>query len=68
MFQPDIDVIRAVHSDRIRRDVIARMRVEPASRKPVVLVARRSIGRSIERLGVRIAGEHGVDPTFRLAR
>jgi hypothetical protein len=57
MFQPSIDVIRAVHSDRIRRDVIARIQPEIQPRGSRVVSARRSIGRSVVRIGARIAAE-----------
>ena len=65
MYGPDIDVIRAVQSDRIRRDVTARIRPELAPRAPALLAMRRLIGRPIIRLGARIAAdpttEHALD-------
>jgi hypothetical protein len=57
MFRPDIDVIRAVHSDRIRRDIHARRRAEMPARSSAFRAFRRAIGRSIVRVGVRIASE-----------
>ena len=57
MFRNDIDVIRAVQSDRIRRDVIARVGPEIAPRDSSVVAFRRSIGRSIVRIGARIAAD-----------
>ena len=68
MFRNDISVIRAVHSDRIRRHVIARSRPDVPRRESALLVARRSVGHSIVRLGARIANEPGVEPLLRLAR
>jgi len=68
MFRPDIDVIRAVHSDRIRRDVHARHRPDIAPGESVMRAARRSIGRSIVRVGTRIASEPAGEPSLRLAR
>ena len=63
MFQRDISVIRAVHSDRISRDVIVRPEIAP--RESSFRAVRRSIGHSIERFGARIAaepaGEHALD-------
>ena len=67
MYRPDIDVIRAVHSDRIRQDVIARVGLEVAPREPAVLAARRSIGRSIVRVGARIAAEPAPEHALGLA-
>ena len=68
MFRPDIDVIRAVHSDRIRRDVMAHVRPEVAPRDTSMRAARRFIGRSIVRIGARIASEPAGEPSLRLAR
>ena len=65
MYRNDIDVIRAVQLDRIRRDVTARVRREVAPRDSTMRAARRLIGRSIVRIGARIAaeplGEHSLD-------
>ena len=44
MFQNDIAVIRAVHSDRISRDVMSRVMPEMAPRDSSIRAARRSIG------------------------
>jgi hypothetical protein len=68
MFQPDIDVIRAVHSDRIRRDVFAQFHPALAPRESAVAAGRRAIGRSIVRLGVRIAADPATERHLRLAR
>jgi len=57
MFRNDIDVIRAVQSDRIARDVIARVGPEVAPRGSSVVAFRRSVGRWIVRIGARIAAE-----------
>ena len=57
MFHPDIAVIRAVQSDRIQRQVIARVRPEIAPRDSSIRAARRAIGRSIVRIGAAIAAE-----------
>ena len=60
MFEREIAVIRAVHSDRIRQDEMARDRAEMRHiqrREPAARTARRAIGRSIVRVGARIAAE-----------
>ena len=57
MFQNDIAVIRAVQSDRIQRSVIARVGPEIAPRDSGIRAVRRSIGRSIVRVGSAIAAE-----------
>jgi hypothetical protein len=71
VFIRDIGVIRAVHSDRIRRDITARARPEVAPRDSSMTVARRQVGRSIVRIGSRIAAEpapeHGLDHALDLA-
>ena len=67
MYRNDIDVIRAVHSDRIRRDVIARSCPEMAPGESAVRVARRSVGRSIVRIGTRIAAEPSAEHALDLA-
>jgi hypothetical protein len=53
----DIALIRAVQSDRIAREVIARVGPEVASRDSRVTAARRSVGRALVRAGARIAAE-----------
>ena len=71
MFQPSIDVIRAVQSDRISRDVIARARPEVARNgdsESAVRAIRRSIGRRVVRFGERIASDVPTEPTFGPAR
>ena len=57
MFRNDIATIRAVQSDRISRDVLSRTTPELAPRDSRIRAARRSIGRSIVRVGARIAAE-----------
>lgn len=61
MFRNDIAVIRAVQSDRISRDVMSRVVPEMAPRDSAVRTARRSIGRSIVRVGVRIAADRPLE-------
>jgi hypothetical protein len=68
MFVPDIAVIRAVQSDRIRRDVIRAARPEVPAGDSRVQAARRTIGRSIVRIGARIAAEPAPETSLRLAR
>jgi hypothetical protein len=70
MFERDIAVIRAVHSDRIRQDEMARHRAEvrhAQRRERAVPAARRAIGRSIVRIGARIAAEPTAEATRELA-
>ena len=67
MFRPDIGVIRAVHSDRIRRDIVARVRPEMAPRESAYLAARRRIGHWIVRQGARIAAETANEQELDLA-
>jgi hypothetical protein len=55
----DIAVIRAVHADRLSRDVAA---VEVACfRRDSGSSIRRSIGRSMVRLGARLAAERALE-------
>ncbi len=68
MFQPDIDVIRAVQSDRIRRDAHAHLRADLAPRDTTLRSARRSIGRTIVRFGARIAAEPATEHSLDLVR
>ena len=87
MFNNDIDVIRAVQTDRINRDVrSARAAGEQASADLALLarrrsdlpdvtpratpfrMARRSIGRSIVRIGTRIAADSASPRLHRGAR
>ena len=72
MFRNDIDVIRAVHSDRIDRDVMSRVRPEVApggaSISAIRLLMRRWVGRSFVRFGERIAAEPSAESQLRLAR
>jgi hypothetical protein len=67
MFTRDIGVIRAVHSDRIRRDVIARVHPHVVPRESSFLVVRRAVGRSIVRVGSRIAAEPATEHALDLA-
>jgi hypothetical protein len=67
VFQPSIDVIRAVHSDRIRRDVNARHRSGIPARSSAFRAVRRAIGRSIVRMGARIAAEPATEHALDLA-
>jgi hypothetical protein len=62
MFSQDFAVIRAVHADRLKRDLdsVAFARFSRHAGHSV----RRSVGRSIARLGARIAA----DPTLELVR
>jgi hypothetical protein len=71
MFRNDIDVIRAVHSDRIDRDVMPRVRPEVAPRGAsisAIRAMRRWVGRSFVRFGERIAAEPSAESQLRLAR
>jgi hypothetical protein len=61
MFRNDIAVIRAVQSDRIARDITSRVMPETAPRETSIRSARRSIGRSIVRIGVRIAADRPME-------
>ena len=70
MFERDIAVIRAVHSDRIRQDEMTRHRGEMRRiqrRESAVQGARRAIGRSIVAIGARIAAEPAADAGLDLA-
>ena len=64
----DIAMIRAVHSDRIKRDI--RIRTIDSHYRHVSRISgiRRAIGRPIVRIGARIAGEGATEPNLRLAR
>jgi hypothetical protein len=68
MFGNDIDVIRAVHSDRIKRDIRVRDFDSRDERVSRIARIRRKIGRPIVRIGTRIAGENATEPNLRLAR
>jgi len=62
MFSQDFAVIRAVHTDRLKRDLDSVAFARFASHSGYSL--RRSVGRSIVRLGARIAA----DPSLELVR
>ena len=67
MFRYDISVIRAVQSDRIQRDVMACAEPAVAPRGSSFRAARRQVGRSIVRVGARIAAEGQTEQALDLA-
>jgi hypothetical protein len=67
MFRNDIAVIRAVQSDRIQRQVLARVGPAVAPRDSRFRAVRRSVGRSIVRFGAAVAADGAAGRSVDLA-
>ena len=61
MFRNDIDVIRAAHTDRMRRDIFERGRPEWVDRRSRISTIRRSIGAPMVIIGRWIAGDSATE-------
>ena len=67
MFRPDIDLVRVIHAERVERDLAA-VRAERDRPRAQRSSIRRSVGRSMVRLGSWVAAEAAAEPNFKPAR